>query len=75
MPKATEELRELMERWFGDPIDINGPLRFLASHGFYERRNGVLTPPVPAHNVSHDEWLCIAFLVDEWDFAWKPGDD
>jgi hypothetical protein len=61
-----------MERWFGDSVDLTGPLRFLRSHGFVERGNGLLAPPVSAHNVSHDEWLCIAFLVDEWDFAWCP---
>ena len=70
MPQATEELRELMERWFGDPISEIGPLEFLRSHGFIERPNGVLAPPVPSHNVSHDEWRCIAFMVQEWDFAW-----
>jgi hypothetical protein len=72
MPSAPDDLRDLMEKWFGDSIDMEGPLHFLRSHGFTEMANGMLRPPTPAHNCSVDEWNCIGFLVQEWDFGYLP---
>lgn len=71
MPQASDEQRNLMEKWFGDPIDERGPNNFLRSHG-YTQRGGVLISPTPSHTVSKDEWECIAFLCDEWDFGFDP---
>lgn len=70
MPQASNEQRALMEKWFGDPVDDGGPYRFLQSHGFTEWA-GTFKPPVPSHNVSCDEWECIAFLCDEWDYGFN----
>jgi hypothetical protein len=71
MPSTTQALRDLMVRWF--PEDERGStdgmvLAFLESRGFKEK-SGMLYPPVPAHNVSAIEWLCIRYLVEEWDYA------
>lgn len=71
MPQASDRQRELMERWFGDSINMAGPYKFLRSHGYTEK-GGLLIKPVSAHNVSRDEWQCIRFLVDEWDFGFDP---
>lgn len=68
MPQATDELRGLMEKWFGDPIDDGPPMRFLFSRGYSEDR-GLIRPPVPAHTVSCEEYACIAFMRDEWDYS------
>jgi hypothetical protein len=68
MPTATDKLREQMTRWFGG-IDCYEPLAFLRSHGFTEK-GGHIRPPVPSHNVSRDEGICIDFLFQEWDFAY-----
>jgi hypothetical protein len=67
MPQATNELRALMGRWFGDEIDDRGPTEFLLSHGFEETKAGLWRPPVPYHNVSREELACLRFLVEEWD--------
>ena len=73
MPQAPEELRSKMAQWFGD-IDCHGPLQFLKSHGYEERRNGLLWPPTPAHTMSNDERICVHFLIMEWDFDYVyPG--
>jgi len=71
MPTASENLRNLMEKWFGDPIDDAGPLAFLRARGWRDR-GGNLTPPVSAYTPSYYEWRCIHFLVDEWDHTWSP---
>lgn len=72
MPQASDSLRALMQRWFGS-IGDNGPWRLLKSHGFMEDRF-VILPPTPSHTVNDIEWTCIAFLEDEWDWAYQPLD-
>jgi hypothetical protein len=68
MPQATDEQRDLMRKWFGDPIDSWGPMQFLLSHGF-TCDEGRWRSPVPHHNTSEDEYTCLQFLIDEWDHA------
>lgn len=70
MPQTTDELRALMDRWFGNPIDDGPPAMFLLSHGFTERA-GMWYPPVPYHNVSREELACLRFLVEEWDHSYE----
>lgn len=74
MPQALDSQRELMGKWFGNEIDDGGPYAFLRSHGYWEE-GGMIRPPVPHHNVSADEWQCIAFLCDEWDYGWETAKD
>ena len=69
MPSTTPERRALIERWFGDESPDWHAMKFLESHGYREIANGVIRRPVPHHNMSEDEWECIAYLVQEWDFA------
>lgn len=69
MPQATDETRALMEKWFGS-IDYGAPLEFLRSHGYLDI-GGWLEKPTESHNISEDEAACIAFLCDEWDFAFE----
>lgn len=72
MPQATDELRAVIFKLFGDEIDDGGPLAFLLSHGFTDVK-GVIFPPTPAHNVSVDEMNCIEFLFQEWDYDYAAG--
>lgn len=58
-----------MEKWFGNPVGEEGPIQFLQSHGYVLRRDWYWDKPTPSHNISEDEWQCIAFLIDEWDFG------
>lgn len=67
MPQTTDELRKLMKEWFGDEIDDVGPSQFLFSRGYSEKA-GVWYPPVPAHNATPDEFACLRFLAEEWDY-------
>jgi hypothetical protein len=69
MPQASEALRDLMEKWFGDRVDIAGPVAFLCSHGYLLREDWCWIKPTPSHTMSRDERSCIIFLQDEWDFG------
>jgi hypothetical protein len=70
MPQASLSLRKKMQSFFGNEIDDWQPLQFLFSHGFTEQA-GLISLPVPSYNVSRDEWACIYFLCDEWDYDWE----
>jgi hypothetical protein len=75
MPQASDESRASMKAMFGDAIDDHGPIRFLESRGYsFVGEGGVATPyvwhkPNLGHEVTDDEWACLTFLMDEWDFA------
>lgn len=68
MPQASQQLRSLMHRWFGNEVDDTGPTAFLLSHGYTEAETGKMVLPVQAHSPSREEWACLEFLVDEWDW-------
>jgi hypothetical protein len=70
MPQALDEQRNLMKKWFGDAIDMDGPYRFLKARGWGDHA-GILVKPTPSHKVSEYEWECVAFLCDEWDFGYE----
>lgn len=69
MPQASDERRETMNRFFGDPIDDSRPIAFLESHGFELLKGWTWKKPTPSHNVSADEFECLCFLIEEWDFG------
>ena len=71
MPQASDESRERMRVMFGDPIDDSGPYKFLYARGYTDKA-GMLMPPKPDHQVTEEEWACIVFLCDEWDYGYDP---
>src|SRR5258708_4858004 len=71
MPTASNEIREEMRKMFGDPIDDLGPIKYLMDRGYTEKQNGMLRPPLN-HIPTDEEWACIEFLCDEWDFGYEP---
>jgi hypothetical protein len=74
MPSTTLGRRWLMERWFGENCSDHEVMEFLRSHGFQEIKNGLIRRPVSQHNVSKDEWECIWYLIEEWDFDLESWD-
>lgn len=66
MPSASPQLRNLINKWFNS-IDTEQPLDFLFNHGYTEK-SGIIYPPVKYHSVTREEYACIRFLIDEWDF-------
>jgi len=68
MPQASDENRELMNKWFNSIEDYH-PVKFLKSHGFILTNKWQWIPPVPYHSISCYELSCILFLIDEWDFG------
>lgn len=69
MPSATQELRDLMENWFGDPIDESGPMRVLESRGWYLTKSWQWQPAVPNQTIHEIDNKLILFLMQEWDFG------
>ena len=72
MPSASDELRNEMERRFGDAISDSGPIRFLEDAGYkltsdfeWEPKPGVRT----LKDMTRDEFDCLLFLCHEWDFG------
>jgi len=75
MPQASEELRDKMGEYFGDPIDDSGPWEFLKNLGWTQTSTGWLRHPEPFREISEKEWDCVDFLCEEWDWAYTPGKD
>lgn len=69
MPQASDEMRALMLKWFGDEISEAGPIKFLESRGYVLRKDWQWQLPTPAHTVSREEFACVQFLIEEWDFG------
>lgn len=69
MPQSSPEMRLLMYKWFGDEVDDTGPMNFLVSRGYELTSRWLWKPPVPSHTVSAEEWKCMVFLIEEWDFG------
>lgn len=72
MPQASDELRAEMQRLFNDPICDTGPIKHLESGGYTLLPSYFWKPPEGIQtyaDMAEDDWLCLAFLCDEWDFG------
>jgi len=71
MPQASDEVRELMEGYFGDPIDDTGPHQYLEAQGFVCTRGWEWFKPgiVTLGQLTEKEWHCVLFLITEWDYG------
>jgi len=70
MPQASDEDRAEMERRFGDPVDSEGPMRFLRDRGWTLHCDWTWSKPGQGFwDIPDDEVECINFLADEWDFG------
>lgn len=68
MPTAPDDLRDKMIKWFGN-IDLFGPVAFLRSRGYTLTEDWYWQLPVPAHTISKEEFECMIFLQQEWDYG------
>lgn len=69
MPQAEDELRELLQLMFGEAIDDTLPIEFLETRGYKLLQSWCWKKPTPNHFITMKEWLCLKYLVDEWDFG------
>lgn len=72
MPSASAELRELMNKRFGDPVDDSGPIEYLQEVGYKFDRDGMIQPKPGVtclKDMTEDEFVCLLFLVHEWDYG------
>jgi hypothetical protein len=79
VPQASDELREEMNRRFGDPISEQGPIDFLRSAGYTLHFDWTWSKPGvnDLRDMTRDEFDCLLFLIHEWDFGslrTKPSD-
>lgn len=68
MPTASDFDRARMRKWFGS-IDEYGPETFLKSRGYILTKGWCWVKPVPSHHISDEEYHCLEFLMDEWDYG------
>ena len=76
MPQAGEVLRDKMNDWFGDPISDQGPIKYLHEQGYKLTPQWVWIPKpgvTKYSDMTEKEYLCMLFLVDEWDFGGLIG--
>lgn len=69
MPQSSDDMHDLMNYYFGDPIDDKGPMRFLEERGYGLTPQWLWKLPKPDHFITLKERLCIQFLIEEWDFG------
>lgn len=72
MPQASDELRARMMERFGE-IDECRPMQFLIDAGYVLTREWTWKPKPGIRiffDMTPEEFDCMKFLVDEWDFGW-----
>lgn len=69
MPSTSQEMTDLMTKWFGEYDHDNKAIKFLESHGYKLLRGWVWDLPCDSHTISCYEYACIKYLMEEWDFG------
>lgn len=73
MPQASDELREIVAWIIGtEPQgvpDCAEVERWLQARGYHLQRDWTWRAPSKEHPVSEFEYLCIKYLVHEWDYG------
>lgn len=69
MPSCSQELHDLMVKWFGEDDHDYHASQFLHARGWTEKA-GVWSKPTSAYMPSLYEVNCLLYLRDEWDFDW-----
>lgn len=72
MPQASDELRELMNQRFGDPVSDEGPIKFLEAAGYKATRGGEWEPKpgvTELEDMTREEFDCLLFLAHESDYG------
>lgn len=73
MPQTSDEIRNKMKEYFGDPVDDKGPMAYLEVQGFKLSRGGIYTKPNSEHKLTEKEWECLTFMCEEWDYGYDSG--
>lgn len=68
MPQTSDELREIITRRFGS-IDDWTVWKHLESRGFTQDRFVIRHPTYKIDDIPQEDWECIIFLFEEWDWA------
>lgn len=71
MPQATDKLRARMNELFGSPTSDEGPITFLEKSGYKLNTEHcwVKSGVTELWEMTRDEFTCMCFLVDEWDYG------
>ena len=75
MPQASDGLRAEMQKLHGDPIDDWLPQKYLKDRGWTLSRKWTWSKPGQTlQTMPQDEYLCVLFLIREWDFGGVDDD-
>lgn len=71
MPQASDEDRAKMAKYFGgDGIDDGPPSHYLHGRGWIFTNSGMIQKPSADYKPTEQEWDCLYFLCDEWDYGY-----
>lgn len=75
MPQTSKKIQDLIDKWFPQETLLDfecqdiACIRFLESRGWILNKDWTWTPPVSFHTQSYFEYICITYLIEEWDFG------
>lgn len=73
MPQCRTEIQNLIDKWFPNEKYESQDfacVNFLESHGWILNKGSWdWKPPVPSHTQNFFEYICITYLIEEWDFG------
>ncbi len=71
MPQASDDDRAKMAKYFGgDGIADGPPMQYLYDKGWKFKRSGMIEKPSLDYKPTKQEWDCLYFLCDEWDYGY-----
>ena len=77
MPQASGEVARAIDRIFGKgtyPDDAK-PSRLLFNCGWTLDGRGTWRSPKPLEDVSEHEYICLRFLIEEWDYGYEGEEE
>ena len=71
MPQCSSSLQDIISNYFpGDFVSYDFKcIEFLKNRGYILTKAWCWVKPVPSHSINDEEFNCLQFLIDEWDFG------
>ena len=72
MPQASDEDRAKIAKYFGGSgISDAEPTQYLHGKGWKFTQGGMIEKPCEDDTPCEQEWDCLYFLCDEWDYGYE----
>ena len=69
MPSCSKELNDIITKYFGEENKDEKCIKFLESRNYILTKQWEWIKPVSSHTINEEEFNCLKYLVDEWDFG------